>query len=408
MSKPAEHDNHKNVIFHVDMDAFFASVEQRDNPQYRGKPVIVGAQPGQRGVVCAASYEARKFGVHSAMPVSQAYARCPKGIFVQPRMSVYSTESRRLMAIFATFSPLVEQISVDEAFLDMSGTEKLWRSYRAAAEAIGQRIRDELRLTGSIGIAPNKFLAKLASDCNKPNGITEAPFEPQAIIDWLSPMAVSRLWGVGEKMTEVLAQWGIRTVGQLQQLSQDELERRFGLNGLFFYELCRGLDDRPVGGHETSKSISREHTFGHDCSDPAAWRSVLLTLSHEVARQARGEDLSGRTVFLTWRTPDFKRHTRRVTLEAPTNVGKQIYETALQILEQLAATVRTFRLIGVGITNFSDVEQTSLFEQTRSKAAWEASEKSVDSIIEKFGKGVIFHAAEGQSERRKRRRPAGH
>jgi DNA polymerase-4 len=391
------------VIFHVDMDAFFASVEQRDNPAWCGLPVIVGAEPGKRGVVCAASYEARTFGVRSAMPISEATARCPNGIFVRPRMAVYSAESRRLMALLNTFSPIVEPISVDEAFVDMSGTAKLWGPPDQAAAAIARNIRDTLQLTGSIGIAPNKFLAKLASDCNKPNGITQAPFEAAAIIAWLAPMPVSRIWGVGEKMTEVLSGWGIHTIGQMQQLTNEELQHRFGLHGNHLYALCRGIDSRTVGPAEQTKSISREHTFNKDCADRSEWQSVLLSLTDDVARQARSEGLRGRTVFLTFRKPDFSRHTRRATQDQSVGTAKEIYEIVLRLLDEAAKTNKKFRLIGVGVTNFSETMQTNLFGSTANEA-WEVSETAMDGILARYGDTAIFRGGE---KRERRKRPTG-
>jgi DNA polymerase-4 len=380
------------VIFHVDMDAFFASIEQRDHPAWRGMPVIVGAQPGRRGVVSAASYEARRFGVHSAMPINQAHAQCPNGIFTRPRMAVYAAESRRLMAILESFSPIIEPVSVDEAFVDMSGTGALFGSPRQAAEAIARRIRDERALTGSIGIAPNKFLAKLASDCNKPAGITHAPFAPQEIIAWLAPMPVSRIWGVGEKMTEALAGWGIHTIADLQQLSSADLQKRFGAGGLLWHDLCRGIDTREMSAGSESKSISREHTFSRDCADPAAWRSMLLTLADDVARQARSEGLMGRTIVFTYRKPDFSRHSRRLTLSRPTHIGKEIFDTAARLLDETARSVPRFRLIGIGLTGFMDAVQTDLFERHDSRKAWEASETARDSIVEKYGDGALIRA----------------
>jgi DNA polymerase IV len=389
----------EKIIMHVDMDAFFASIEQRDNPQWKGKPLIVGAQPGNRGVVSAASYEARKFGIHSAMPINQAYQLCPSGIFVFPQMNAYAAESERLLEIFLSFSPLVERISIDEAFIDMSGTEKLWGNSRLAAETIAKRIRIDRSLTCSIGIAPNKFLAKLASDCNKPNGITETPFEPEKIKSWLSPMPISRLWGVGKIIEKTLGSIGIHTFKDMQGLSKEQLTKRFGAGGARFYDLCRGIDTREVTLPETAKSISREYTFNQDSSDPLAWKSILLNLSDDVARQARKERLKGRTVFFTYRKSDFSRHTRRSTLNIPTNISHDIYGIATQLLEKVSKSIKKFRLIGVGLTNFSNVMQTNLFEQADKSHAWELSEAARDAIEKKFGDKSIFRASETQGSK---------
>jgi DNA polymerase-4 len=385
------------TILHVDMDAFFASIEQRDNPEWKGQPVIVGAKPGNRGVVCAASYEARKFGIHSAMPINQAYRRCPSGIFVQPRMDAYETESKNLMEIFTSFSPAIERISVDEAFIDMTGTEKLWGKPRNAAEAIAGRVRRDRCLTCSIGIAPNKFLAKLASDLNKPDGIAETPFNPEQIMTWLAPMPVSRIWGIGKITEKALNGSGIQTIGQMQALSKKELIHRFGSNGAFFYDLCRGLDSREVSPHESAKSISREFTFNTDSSDPHAWKKILLDLSDDVGRQARKEKVKGCTVFFTFRKPDFTRHTRRSSLHCPTSTSHDIYETVITLLDTVSLTNKKFRLIGVGLTNFSDAAQTDLFEQTGDSRAWERSEVARDAIEKRFGEKAIFRARDSNN-----------
>jgi DNA polymerase-4 len=256
-------------------------------------------------VVCAASYEARKFGVHSAMPVSEAVRRCPSGIFVTPRMGVYENESRAVMHILESFSPLIEQVSVDEAFLDMTGSEKLLGSRRTIASAMAGRIKNELDLSASIGIAPNKYLAKISSDINKPAGITEAPFDQQAIETWLAPMPAGRVWGIGKKTGAVLESHGIRTIGDLQVLTKNDLAIRLGRHGENLFTLCQGIDDRPVSEESSVSSISREHTFNRDCADRDEWLRVLFILSQDVARQARQAGVKGATVVLTWRRPDF-------------------------------------------------------------------------------------------------------
>jgi DNA polymerase IV len=388
------------VIMHVDMDAFFASIEQRDHPEWKGKPVIVGAMPGNRGVVSAASYEARKFGVRSALPINQAYARCPSGIFVRPRMDAYSAESHSVMEIFTSFSPLVERISVDEAFMDMTGTEKLWGPPRIAAEAISERIRRERSLTCSIGIAPNKFLAKLASDLNKPSGITETPFDPEKVIAWLAPMPVSRVWGVGKVTEKALNDLGIYTFEDLQRLSKDNLIKKFGKGGDLFYGLCRGIDVREVETREEVKSISREYTFNQDSSDPREWKRILLDLSDDVARQARGENLKGKTVFFTYRKSDFSRHTRQSTLEYPTNTAHDLFAIAFGLLNEISKSIRQFRLIGVGLSNFAEVVQTDLFYQTDKSKTWEQSELARDAIEKKFGGKAIFRGTNASGSRR--------
>jgi DNA polymerase-4 len=383
------------VILHVDMDAFYASVEQRDCPAWRGKPLVVGAQPGKRGVVSAASYEARAFGIRSAMAVSQAYLRCPQAIFAPPRMEVYARESRFIMAILQSFSPQLEQVSVDEAFLDISGTQKLLGSPLDVAAAIRCRIRTERSLSASIGIAPNKFLAKIASDCNKPDGVTLVPFEPAAIQGWLAPLAVGRMWGVGTKTAELLARRNIHTIGDLQQLSAEQLSRLLGKNGLSLYQLSRGIDSREVCCAEEAKSLSREHTFERDSSQRELWQRTLLTLCHDVAARARSQETRGRTVVLTWRGADFTRHSRRKTLSSSINTGKELYDTVVSMLAAIPPTT-SLRLIGVGLSSLGEQAQQSLFAPTdAAPGSWEASERAVDAVVRKFGKGVVRRGGEG-------------
>ena len=347
------------IIFHIDMDAFFASIEQRDMPDYRGRPLIVGAKPGTRGVVSAASYEARKFGVRSAMPISEAVRRCPEGVFVRPRMDAYSKESGEVMRILESFSPTIEQVSVDEAFLDMTGTEKLFGPPVKAARAMAERINKERGLTASIGIAPNKFLAKIASDMEKPRGIVVAPFDAQAIEAWLAPMPVGRIWGVGKKTEAVLRPMGIVIIEDLQKLSVEYLVSRFGKQGRDLFALCRGIDDREVSSGEEMKSISREHTFNVDSRDREAWKRKIFELSQDVARQARAAEVKGGTVVLIYRKSDFSKHTKRKPLATSTNAAKFIYEAGLALLDGIEE--RALRLIGVGITGLDNDEQTDLF-----------------------------------------------
>ncbi|MBD3422645.1 MAG: DNA polymerase IV [Chitinivibrionales bacterium] len=390
------------IILHADMDAFFASIEQRDNPELQGKPVIVGAQPGHRGVVSAASYEARQFGIHSAMPVSQAWVRCPQGKYVQPRMKVYTQESRFIMSIFRAFAPLVEQVSVDEAFLDISGTGKLWGSPAEAAVAIQKEIWQQRRLTSSIGIAPNKFLAKIASDFNKPNGITEVPVDREGIVAWLSKLPIERMWGIGRKSREVFYRIGVKTIGDLQRMTEENLHKRLGKAGKSLYHLARGEDFRTVGGYEGAKSISREHTFGSDTDDVELWRRVLLSLSRSVSRQARNEAVNASTIVFTWRLQDFSRHSCRMTRSAPTHLAKHIYEGALELMEKAAVVGRKLRLIGVGITNFDVGMQQNLFDNWENESAWEASEAAMDALNKKFGRKSIFKGGESGLDMRPR------
>jgi DNA polymerase-4 len=382
----------QRIIFHVDMDAFFTSVEQRDNPQYRGKPVIVGAQPGKRGVVSAASYEARKFGVHSAMPINEAYNRCPLGIFVTPRMGAYSEASQKIMEIFSLFSPDVEQISVDEAFIDMSGTEKLFGTPIEAAKKISDQIKTEQHLTASIGIAPNKFLSKIASDVHKPDGITIVPSDPEQIIQWLAPINVQKIWGVGKKSASILQSIGVTQIGDLQALSLEYLIQRFGKHGAALYYLCRGIDERPVAEDVDIKSISREHTFDVDSRSKEEWKRTLFLLCQDVAKRARHHGVKGSTVVLSWRRPDFSRHSRRMPLQLPTCAAKPLYEQILVLLDQLREPA--LRLIGVGITGLGCEFQTDLFSNQSGAETWEKSEHVLDDIKSRFGANSISKGLE--------------
>jgi DNA polymerase IV len=337
--------------------------------------------------VSAASYEARKFGVRSAMPIGEAVRRCPNGVFVRPHMDTYERDSREVMNILEGFSPLIEQVSVDEAFLDMTGTGKLFGTPLQTAQRISGRITERLKLTASIGIAPNKFLAKIASDINKPRGITIAPFDAKKIEAWLAPMPVGRVWGIGKKTSQFLGEKGIVTINDLQGCAREFLVRLFGKNGDDLYALCRGQDSRPVSVGGEAKSVSREHTFNVDSPERESWKNVLFSLAQDVARRSRHMGIKGTTVVLTYRCSDFSRHSKRAPLACPTNMAKFIYETSLALLE----TVRepALRLIGVGLTGLDDEIQTDLFAGERSTVALEKAETTADRIAEKFGDNII-------------------
>ncbi|MBD3319540.1 MAG: DNA polymerase IV [Chitinivibrionales bacterium] len=385
------------VIFHVDMDAFFCSVEQRDNQSLKGKPVVVGALPGGRGVVSAASYEARKYGIHSAMPVDQAYRRCPHAVYLKPRMNAYAETSRKIMEVLRSFSPAIEQISIDEAFVDITGTRRLWGTPQETAQKIQKAIKDRYHLTASIGVAPNKYCAKIASDMNKPDGITVTPFTSAEIVSWLAPLPVGRIWGVGKKMQQVFISLGITRIADLQMLTMEYLEKKFGKSGIALYNLARGIDNRPVSGQEGVKSVSREHTFARDCADVSEWKRVLLSLSRDVARRARGRGIIGKSVVLIYRKPDFSKHSKRITPARPTNLAKEIYDSAVKPLDGISRKTGALRLIGVGLTNLTDAGQLDLFVDEVPAAAWGASENAMDYLNERFGKKSIFLAGEMES-----------
>jgi DNA polymerase-4 len=299
-------------IVHVDMDAFYAAIEQLDHPELRGRPVIVGGDPAGRGVVSTASYEARKFGVHSAMPAAQARRLCPQAVFLRPRFARYQEVSQQIRAILYSYTPLVEPISLDEAFLDLTGTERLLGPAEEVAREIKRRVREETGLTCSVGVGPNKFLAKLASSLAKPDGFLVVREGEE--LAFLEDLPIERLWGVGEATAKRLRGLGITTVGQLRGLALEELLDKFGSLGRSLYELARGIDRSPVIPEREARSLGAERTFPEDLTDPEEMERVLFSLSEEVGRRLREERLKARTVQLKVRFADFTTITRALTL----------------------------------------------------------------------------------------------
>lgn len=339
------------MILHIDMDAFYASVEERDRPELIGKPVIVGGSPQGRGVVAAANYKAREFGVHSAMPASKALRLCPEAIFLPPRIHDYAEVSDQIQNIFKDYSPLVEPLSLDEAFLDISGSEMCFGNAETIAKEIKARIRDELRLCASVGIAPNKFLAKVASDLGKPDGFLVVPSDD--IQNFLDPLPVSRLWGVGKVSDRVLAQLGIRSIAQLRRQPPSLLQRLFGKWGDHLWELAHGRDDRPVIPDREAKSISHETTFESDLQNVALLRSYMVMLSEQVARRLRRRNLRARTVEIKIRFADFKTMTRLRTLSQATQTTEDFVKVAVALLQNhLPKKHRGVRLLGMGASHF--------------------------------------------------------
>lgn len=382
-------------IIHVDMDAFFAAVEMRDNPQYRGKPVIIGGDPRRdvRSVVSTASYEAREFGVHSAMPLMQAYRLCPQGIFLRGNMSRYGEVSREIMAIFARYTPLVEPLSVDEAFLDVSGCEGLFGPPEEIAARIQKDIEQELQLTASVGVAPNKFLAKLASDLQKPRGFTVIrPHEVEAV---LAPLPVEKLWGVGEKTAVKLRNMGIDTVGQLASLPENLLRAAFGKMGAALWHLARGEDFRTVEASRAVKSVSRETTFPRDVTDMDRLRAVMLELADDVACTLRASQFLAGTVTLKLRYGNFETITRQGPLPAPACLTMPIYNKALELLAKVNLQGRGVRLIGVGtggLINNQGSRQLSFFEDP-GLAREEKIAEAIDKVSARYGSGAVKRAA---------------
>ena len=380
-------------VIHVDMDEFFVAVERMENPSLRGKCVLVGGDPKGRGVVSTASYEAREFGCHSAMPMATAVGLCPSAIILSPRPDRYREVSRRIFDIFERYSPTVEPLSIDEAFIDVTGCERLHGPAQKVAYEIQRSIRDELGLSASIGIAPNKFLAKLASDLQKPAGmvlITE-----QTIHTILDPLPVNKLWGVGQATAARLAQLSIATIGQLRRTDIDLLRRELGEAGEHLWELANGIDDRPVVSDSQAKSVSSERTFAADVEDVEELRRVLLGQVELVARRLRQHDLRARTLTLKLRTGEFETLTRSRTLPEPVSGTDAMWRTVEELLTAWADSDKKqpLRLIGVATSQLVGAggEQMALFESDREKKQRRV-DKAVDTIVDRFGTGAVGRA----------------
>jgi DNA polymerase-4 len=380
----------RRVIAHIDMDAFYASVEVLDNPGLRGRPVIVGGDV-RRGVVSAASYEARKFGVHSAMPLFRARRLCPDGVFLPVRMDRYVEVSRAVMTALGEFSPLVEQVSVDEAYVDLTGTEQLLGPPEAAARAIKRRIRETTSLTCSVGVSISKLLAKIASETNKPDGLTIVP--PGAAADFLNGLPVGKVPGVGKKSEAELAKLGIERVGDIGKYSPQWLEERFGRFGAWLVEIASGDDGSPVVPYAEPKSISAEDTLAEDSDDRRILKRFLLEQSERVGRRLREEGFRARTVTLKVKLHDFTQLTRSETLAEPTQLGEVVYREAVKLLD--AQTLRSkVRLVGVGVSNLEPAAapsaQMPLFRESKpALEKWEKVEKAADEIAKRFGDGAV-------------------
>ena len=347
------------AILHVDLDAFFAAVEQRDRPELRGKPVIVGGGgPTDRGVVSAASYEARAFGVHSAMPLRTAAALCPGGIFVPVDGAKYQVVSREVMAILRRFTPLVEPISIDEAFLDVTGSQALFGDGESIGRQIRVAIRDEVHLTASVGVATTKLVAKVASDLRKPDALVVVP--PGQEVAFLAPLPITRLWGVGARTAEALREFGVTTIGDLAGLEQAVLERRFGKVGAALGARARGVDPEPVSDRAPAKSIGHEHTFDLDTSDRDVIERTLLAMAEGVAGRLRAAGVKAGTVTVKIRDSTFRTITRQRTLPEPTDLTEPIWRAALELARPEVRAIRV-RLLGVTASNLGERVQLQLF-----------------------------------------------
>ncbi len=391
-----------SMILHVDMDAFFASVEERDNPRLKGQPLVVGGNPRFRGVVASANYPARALGIHSAMPMASAFRQCPDVIIVPPRGNLYRQVSGQIHAIFQRYTPLVEPLSLDEAFLDVRASQRLFGSTETIARRIKQEIQEELGLVASLGVGPNKFLAKLASDHEKPDGFTIiSPDEVQAFLD---PLPVERIWGVGKVARSQLLAKGVRTVHDLRQTSPEWLKSRLGQSGLKLWKLCHGVDHRPVVTDSETRSISHETTFHTDIHDLAALESVALSLTEGVCYRMRSARLKARCVRLKVRFHDFPTITRSHRFPVGTSGTLDIWQQVHHLLKHLLARKRfCVRLIGVGVSHFtampwsSHSNQADLFaiEQQPGNTSLvvgkrqEILDQLTDEVRHRFGKNLL-------------------
>ncbi len=382
------------TIAHIDCDAFYAAVEKRDNPELRDLPVIVGG--GQRGVVSTCCYIARIYGVRSAMPMFKAMEACPDAVVIRPNMRKYEAVGREIRERMRALTPLVEPISIDEAFLDLTGTERL--HHASAAETLAAFVRtleEDIGISASVGLAPNKFLAKLSSDLEKPRGFSVVG--RAEVKAFLAEKPVSMIWGVGKVFQQKLAAEGIRTIGQLQHMEPADLARRYGAMGLRLARLCQGEDDRKVTPHRGAKSVSAETTFNSDISKLDRLRPILRDLSEKVSRRLKTADLAGHTVSLKLKTADFRIITRARQLSDPTQLADRIYRAGEDLLKK-ETDGRQFRLIGIGVSDFSDPRQADpqdLLDEGAGRR--KKAELAMDTLREKFGRSSVelglVHAA---------------
>ncbi len=379
------------TIIHLDMDAFYPSVEILDNPELKGKPVIVGGS-SMRGVVSSASYEARKYGVHSAQPIARAVKLCPHGILMPVRMARYKEISDKIFEIFHRYTPLVEPLSIDEAFLDITGTERLLGDPVSAAKEIKETVLKETGLTVSAGVAPSKFIAKIASDFDKPDGLTV--IRADDVASFLDPLPISRMWGAGKVTIEKLSRYNIKTFSDLKKFPSNILERTFGKNGIRMQLLAMGIDDRDVEPVHETKSIGHEDTFSEDVTDIETSQKHLLRLSMKTAERMRGHKLKGKTITLKVKYSDFTQVTRSITLDEYTDDGMVMYRTVCRLLEKTDTGKRPVRLLGVSFSGLAEEGsdgQLSLFSKSGDKKEKSGKlNKAIDSLHDKFGdKSVV-------------------
>ena len=377
-------------VGHADLDAFYASVEQRDRPEYRDRPVVVGALPGHRGVVAAANYQARAFGIHSAMPIAEAYRRCPNAVYLRPDMAKYTRVSREVFEILGTVTPVVEPVSVDEAYLDLTGLEKLLGSPEDIGREIKRRILEGTGLRTSVGIGPNRLIAKLGSEHCKPDGLMVV--YPDEVLNCLAPLPVASLRGLGRQIQKTFSRLGIETVAQLRTIPLQYLEEQIGKSAAAsFHEQALGIASDEVAPGRGRKSISKETTFDEDVEDHGRLHEVLRRLAAEVAAIARREGLSGSVVTLKIRFVGFETHTRQHKLAVPTHDEREILREARALLLHCNLPRKPVRLIGVGISVWQQAEsvQFDLFDQSRIPERDERLLETIDRAADRFGKGIL-------------------
>ena len=380
-----------SMIIHADMDAFYASVEIRERPELRGRPVAVGGSAEGRGVIAAASYAARKFGVRSAMPTRAALRRCPDLVLLPVHMSLYAGVSRQIHAIFARYTPLIEPLSLDEAFLDVGASKRLFGSAAVIARRIKQEVHEELGLVVSMGVAPNKFLAKIASDLDKPDGFVEVAAD--GVQAFLDPLPVSRLWGVGRVTGATLQKQAIHTIADLRRQPQTALRRWFGEHGQQLWHLAHGIDERPVVAEHEIKSISHETTFARDIADPDALRAMLLDLTEQVAWRLRRHGKRGRTVQIKLRFDDFRTVTRAHSLREATDATQAIWHTVSRLLDhELVQGIPPLRLLGMGVSGFDEGAHSRHQSDLFVDATAEDMDRVTDDINTRFGGKVLQRA----------------
>lgn len=381
------------MILHIDMDAFYAAIEQRDDPGLRGKAVVVGGSSG-RGVVAAASYEARRFGIHSAMPGRRAAQLCPDAVFVRSRIDHYAQVGRQVREIFQRYTPLVQPLSLDEAFLDVAGSERLFGPAATIGRRIKAEIQAELSLTASVGVAPIKFVAKIASDLRKPDGFVEvAADQVQAFLD---PLPISRLWGVGKVGQGRLERMGLHFIRDIRARKLDSMTASLGSWGEHLWRLSNGIDERKVVPDRNAKQISHKRTFDEDLTDPEMLRAVVSYLSEQVTRRLRRNGRHARTVSIKYRRDDFRTFARSRTLDRPTHQTDLVFRTAMELLDQMRSSQpRPVRLIGVSVgslTSKDAPEQLSLFDLAEGESSQKRVDQVVDSLRNQIGDAAVYRA----------------